>query len=778
MLDTSKKGDEAPILPEDIQDLGHLWKLLGEPEPQKAKLQRFAIEYYMTPEAEEDDRRIWGYLELGHGLMMDVQRPIARYRRGLRGDWQDISDCVTQKADIDSLNTPITFTKHRTPTSVFSFTVTITHFGTDQAMLKGTVLDDDGKIMQYLDGSAQGAAIETTIDQHTAKIVPPAGLNPNATLQGILSINPMGFYRITDNQGKSSEVWCDRAQRRGDEIMHLMMLHAVNRHSQEELLPNLPSLTPSQQEISKQNPEFLRRGGIHLLAESLKNTPGMESSIARKIKDKFQYYIKMMTSLEPPEKDDPVTLYGWDREKNKADLELHREQYHRVTLWCYEAGYKEMCPEWSNYLSEPVYWYQMLAVYLISPGHMETWLNTLNLKADEKSQSGPAQKIFQWSSKLTLLKNAAQAQGKDTKNLNVEELVNYFNVKAVEHVIMSQKIDNEWLKHLQETWKNWKDSDAFKNLNEKAKTEAQQLQATLLSELTSIAQIALNPENRLLDQFHAWRKGKLPPGTNYQHISAAELINYLEDHNLDKLGLERLFGEPEKVEKKGWFQKLKAKGKKGVSIILKGIFYLGSIVAFIYSAATGSLAKLDPAAIVQSVAGVLSVVIEGAGRLARWAIPKLLSMETRFVRPLMGWLLNFSTKAKTFAGRVVRAVAGNLTNLVRAVSFVGCIAGIVMSYQEMQRTANDPESKTEHTLATIQFWLGVVEGVALTGVLLLEMAGYAGTMATMVCGMLASAVGVIAIVVVLIWIFAFPPDPFKYVKGFLNGEGKEMGAYD
>jgi hypothetical protein len=94
------------------------------------------------------------------------------------------------------------------------------------------------------------------------------------------------------------------------------MMHAVDQRTLEDFLPNLGPLDSEQQKILDDNYDHFHRGAVHLLSEQLKNAESYRvKPWAKHILYRYEQFQKMMSATEKPkEGEDPVSVYGRNRE--------------------------------------------------------------------------------------------------------------------------------------------------------------------------------------------------------------------------------------------------------------------------------------------------------------------------------------------------------------------------------------------------------------------------------------------------------------------------------
>lgn len=204
-------------------------------------------------------------------------------------------------------------------------------------------------------------------------------------------------------------------------------MHSLEHTSGNDLVGIQQPLDQVETEILTANKDFFQRGAVHTLCEQIKTMKGMDPEISGHIKWKYNFYLRMLASPSAPKAGqwDPVGLYGLKRETDAPLLAKLQSQYQNATMSCYDLGYRRQCPEWQHYLQAPDYWFKVYQQRLLSEEFIKKWVTTsINPGSGPSGQVSGEEQVRIWSNKLSLLKHAAQAQGKDKPEFNVEYISN------------------------------------------------------------------------------------------------------------------------------------------------------------------------------------------------------------------------------------------------------------------------------------------------------------------------------------------------------------------
>ena len=126
----------------------------------------------------------------------------------------------------------------------------------------------------------------------------------------------------------------------------------------------------------------------------------------------------------------------------------------------------------------------------------------------------------------------------------------------------------------------------------------------------------------------------------------------------------------------------------------------------------------------------------------------------------------------------------------------GCVLGLISTWDALDKAKNlTPGDRRIYTIFNrIQFWLGVIEGAAIAGEILLEMAGM--MTASMLCGALGAGMcisqtkkmslplltcevaGILGVIVLVVYLTWFAPDPQAEAKKFLKETAGPVGSYN
>lgn len=192
---------------------------------------------------------------------------------------------------------------------------------------------------------------------------------------------------------------------------------------------------------------------------------GLGDDTKKHIFYKRHWFMKAMVCYETPTNntDDPVEKYGFKRNnpQDMATLKELQDSYREITMACYEAGFIQFRAEWNIYIKHPGYWYKVLARYLVSETHVESWLAKLDPSRQETKEALPSQvEVMQWGNKLTLLKHAlaksdptaaAELEKSDPETgecLGVDYVTRLLNTAAVNHYAYGQTINEDLINHL------------------------------------------------------------------------------------------------------------------------------------------------------------------------------------------------------------------------------------------------------------------------------------------------------------------------------------------
>lgn len=237
-------------------------------------------------------------------------------------------------------------------------------------------------------------------------------------------------------------------------------MHSLKADVRERVLQSLEPLTPSEKALMKKHSEFFHRFGVHDFAERLRKMEGLDRDITKHIFYKRHWFLKAMTCYQVPKSGevDPVEEYGLKRNnaKDMAMLKKLQDSYRDVTKTCYEAGFIEFRSEWKTYLKHPRYWFQVLANYLVSETHVDSWLSKLDPSCEEQQGHIPPQvQVMHWGNKLALLKHAlGRTDPEAAAALNLDQVVSTLNTATIHHYALAQAATQDLTDHINQASHN------------------------------------------------------------------------------------------------------------------------------------------------------------------------------------------------------------------------------------------------------------------------------------------------------------------------------------
>lgn len=199
------------------------------------------------------------------------------------------------------------------------------------------------------------------------------------------------------------------------------MINALDDETKTHLIHKIPSLTAPERKILEKNSEFLHRAGIHAIAEQLKDSTFVDENIRKRIEPRYLKFLEMLVHYE----DKPVTqskdssqdtsqehakAYGWDSQKHKEQIERLQRQYFDVVAATYVEGYKAFRPEWSDFMSQPGYWFDVLSVYITRSDTVKKFQLASTIPGSVEFQQAKRQ-AEDWTQNLNVLKAAAAEKG-------------------------------------------------------------------------------------------------------------------------------------------------------------------------------------------------------------------------------------------------------------------------------------------------------------------------------------------------------------------------------
>lgn len=171
------------------------------------------------------------------------------------------------------------------------------------------------------------------------------------------------------------------------------------------LFPGKFNLIPAEQKIQELGREFLKRAGMHTILANIKESTNVKPKTKNKIKQvRCERFIPMCLALEEPanKTNDPVKLYGLDREKDKDVVKQLQGEAQRVFRACYLHGYRTAVASIQPYLNNAGEWYDNLQKVLQSSIFLQDWQNKAT------GSEGFAKTLYDLHTKLDVLWEAAQ----------------------------------------------------------------------------------------------------------------------------------------------------------------------------------------------------------------------------------------------------------------------------------------------------------------------------------------------------------------------------------
>ncbi|RGP72149.1 poly 1 [Fusarium longipes] len=648
------------------------------------------------------------------------------------------------------------------------------------------------------------------------------------TLNEFLTITPFAYK--DEGMVKQGQ---DGAQVLGDDMWQRISMHAISPEMKEKVLKNLQPLSDPEKKLLEKYVLFFKHYAVHDLAEKLKRVPDIPDRLRKHIQWKRYWFLKMMTSYAapPPEANepDPVVQYGWDRKNNKDELKALQDQYLGLTMECYEMGYVTFCQPWITFLKEPYYWYKVYASYLESKEHIEGWAKKLPSRSNDKGKMSVSVEIMHWSNKLNLLKHAvARTDPEKAKSLNVDDTVDKLTTALNMSFTLAQVLGGELSKHILQIMEDLdKQGEGFSQYYQHMSQEHQKLVSDMKTNGFAFILRAADPNNT----FHSIvRKktrayspavptpNKLVPAKielTFGHVLYA-LDNIKADHdfkvheaNIKKLPLDQLERDfeglwgltgvfEEKVAKtscKDWVKGLKTSAVEALEELkdnVKKISWWGKIAkGILFGAATALMAvelmrnykNMNPLSVWMSSLQLGCIAADMlAGKVGRWLLTKLYSVwdwGRKMTGKVVAWLSNtVIDQGASLAKRFAHAFVGSLYKVIRLVGLACTVLGLINTQNELEKAKemSDNDARIYNIFNRIQFWLGIVEAVALVAEIGFEVAGMA-TAANM-CGALGAVAGILGVIAIVVYLVAFQPDPWAFAEKWLKEDGKEYKAYD
>jgi hypothetical protein len=158
----------------------------------------------------------------------------------------------------------------------------------------------------------------------------------------------------------------------------------------------------------------------------------------------------MMSATEKPKEDeDPVSVYGWNRDDatQKEKLNKLQQRHKDVAMRCYQWGYITTCADWRLFLATPTYWFKAFGAWLLSDEHKTHWLTDIVDRVNDKRSISVQDEILMWGNKLSMLK--AHAPAADQTDLVVEDITEVLLGEAQTKLAYAQVLTKEAVEHLQ-----------------------------------------------------------------------------------------------------------------------------------------------------------------------------------------------------------------------------------------------------------------------------------------------------------------------------------------
>ncbi|KAJ4312198.1 hypothetical protein N0V94_007567 [Neodidymelliopsis sp. IMI 364377] len=604
-------------------------------------------------------------------------------------------------------------------TAHFSFKIEVTNLGTEDATFKGIFTSDysENEKQQKEEVSWVGwfsSFADLTLEHKEIDLERPA--DADGSLQELKDIFPWSAVNTSTTDARK-----DAAQKQGDDLMILLMKHALNEDTRRKFLPNLQVLDDEARTILENNRDWFRRAGVHMFAEQLKKAEKIkDQDWSKHIVSKYETFNKMMSSTTAPkDEEDPVVKYGWDRKdaNQMTLLNTLQKQYKEITMQTYLLGWKRTKPAWLRFVKTPslaTYWFKMFSAFLISDHYITRWKSLIASRDIQKGELSSTEEVLMWGNKLAMLKHHAPKEDQD--KLNVDEVTEYMLGVAYVHLHYSQVCDDELQKHINESQDKLKSDETAKKIRKTFESRTQfdkDFAAALHGDIISIVQELADPNSPINKHLTEWYEQRLPPGRRPSKFTIEQVVRAIQHDKFVK-----------KLQDSGWidkpriWQRIKAKFSQGKWInAIK--FGLQSIIHGI------------------AILGASISLLTNAKNMPVWEL------------------------------------------VVALVGLVGCVFGIVAAYYDIEKAKaiGDRDGRKLFIYSVIQMTLSILEGLLVVGSILAEaFAITAGPFAW--CGPGAFVVGLVAIGVVVVYMIFFAPDPYEGVKKFLDDEGKIMGAYD
>ncbi|KAH6867266.1 hypothetical protein B0T10DRAFT_502528 [Thelonectria olida] len=281
----------------------------------------------------------------------------------------------------------------------WSFDVTFTGRA-ESRIFSGSLVNAKGKVFDW-----QGSfSTMTSISREgtNQRVKGSDGLSLDQLLQGVTSMS-----RTTEIGPTGVQQLVDLAQKEADRVFGRLVFGSVDQEVSNLLFPGIFSLTPAEKDIQKLGEEFLKRAGIHSIMANLKASDNVKAKTKDKIsKAKCERFIPMCISAGAAPTDpanDPVKLYGLDREKDKTLVTQLQSQAQSVSRACYLHGYRTAVISMQGYLNNAGEWYDILVSTLTSDVYLADW------QSRASGSEGLAKTLYDIHTKLDLLWETANA---------------------------------------------------------------------------------------------------------------------------------------------------------------------------------------------------------------------------------------------------------------------------------------------------------------------------------------------------------------------------------
>ncbi|KAF2851724.1 hypothetical protein T440DRAFT_507140 [Plenodomus tracheiphilus IPT5] len=689
----------------------------------------------------------------------------------------DISHAVKAMPE----NNDLRYIKVRDSTlSNYEFNIVVKNLGSQTASFAGNfVQGNPGALTVYNWTGDLVSTKDDTIESTVIDLERPAAAE--GSLEGLRTLSP--FASVTTRTYKQGQ---DMAQTAGDALMFKIMMHALDQRTLENFLPNLQPLDSETTKILNDNIEYFHRGAVHIMAEQLKGAEKIRSQDwSKHIVYRYEQYMKMMASLKKPDKgDDPVAVYGWDRNNTAHMTALNQlqTQHKDVAMRCYQWGYQQTCPEWIPFLKTPTYWFKAYGALLMSPEYKDRWLTQLVDRPDIKGSISPTDEILMWGNKLSLLK--ANAPAEDQKELVVEHITEYLLGEAITKLAYAQVLDAQALKHLLQLIEDLKADPTATSIAEefkKAQENQQEIRGDVMHALALFATMIADPNSGLCAELKKYWEKRLPKAQQTSLFTIEQVIQALEDQAFVRNIFEgNVLPAPEAAPWKTRFKESLNKENffKGMKTLFQSVMHCAALGLSIMALVEGG-DRLHAFEITQIALCMTAEVLNLTGMAARRLITSFIGKVKSWTRTINFFFDAAASGIASLGSRIVRSLAGNITKLVRLLGLIGCVFSIIASYWDIKRALDMGwrDGKALFIYSVTQMVLGILEAVVIAGEIICDIF-FAGCAFLAWSGPACILIAVVGLIVAAIYFIFFAPDPYKDVKFFLDNEGKSYGSYD